>query len=404
MLVVKKGTEDERIASVADTTPRRLWAKAAFLLERLEIYLRNGRSRQHLFRVSTARWGCDIASHPWVREADILHLHWINQGFLSLTTLRKLAALGKPVFSTLHDLWAATGICHLPLELGREGARECPRYQAGCGYCPLLASKREHDLSRTTLRKKAFLAEKPFHYIAVSSAEAKLFERSPLMQRYGAPAILANPIDLSLFSPETATATPPPFTRKAGRYYVTIVAARLDDEVKGPHLLMEIAQQLQLRHPEIAERTTLLLVGSIRREGYFDSLALPHIVLGSIRERAQLASLYAASDVLISTSVYETFGQTLVEALSVGTPALSFCCSGPEDIILDGVNGYLVPAYDTAVYADRLAALLGRERDDAGAFSPRTCRESAQRFGAPAVASRLVELYRTALDRDSAAE
>ena len=106
----------------------------------------------------------------------------------------------------------------------------------------------------------------------------------------------------------------------------------------------------------------------------------------------------------ISTSVYETFGQTLVEALSVVTPALSFRCSGPEDIILDGVNGYLVPAYDTAVYADRLAALLGRERDDAGAFSPRTCRESAQRFGAPAVASRLVELYRTALDRDSSAE
>ena len=96
MLVVKKGTEDERIASVADTPPRRLWAKAAFLLERLEIYLRNGRSRQHLFRVSTARWGCDIASHPWVREADILHLHWINQGFQSLTTLPKLPALRKP--------------------------------------------------------------------------------------------------------------------------------------------------------------------------------------------------------------------------------------------------------------------------------------------------------------------
>ena len=88
----------------------------------------------------------------------------------------------------------------------------------------------------------------------------------------------------------------------------------------------------------------------------------------------------------------------------MGTPALSFRCSGPEDIILDGVNGYLVPAYDTAVYADRLSALLGRERDDTGAFSPRTCRESAQRFGAPAVASRLVELYRTALDRDSSAE
>ena len=39
-----------------------------------------------------------------------------------------------------------------------------------------------------------------------------------------------------------------------------------------------------------------------------------------------------------------------------------------------------------------------------GLSPPRTCRESAQRFGAPAVASRLVELYRTALDRDSSAE
>lgn len=397
MLVVHKGTADERIASVATTPLRRLWAKAAFLLERLDIYLRNGRSRQQLFRVSTAKWGCDISTHPWVEQADIIHLHWINQGFLSLSTLRKLATLGKPIFSTLHDLWAATGICHLPLEMSPTGATECLRYQAGCGYCPLLKSKQEHDLSRTIFEQKRFLARPPFRYIAVSSAEGRLFEQSPLMQGYGAPIVLANPIDLSLFSPERAVATPLPFTREAGHYYLTIVAARLDEAVKGPHLLKELARQLRLRHPQLAERVTLLLVGSIRQPGYLDDLALPHIALGSIRDRAQLASIYAASDALLSTSVYETFGQTLVEALSVGTPALSFRCSGPEDIIIDGINGYLIPAFDTETYADRLAQLLERQTCAEGAFSPKICRESALRFGAPAIATRLVELYRTAL-------
>lgn len=397
MLVIHKGTDDERIASVATTPLRRLWAKVAFLLERLDIYLRNGRSRQHLFRVSTAKWGCDISPHPWLEQADIIHLHWINQGFLSLSTLRKLATLGKPIFSTLHDLWAATGICHLPLEMSPTGATECPRYREGCGYCPLLASTQEHDLSRTIFEQKRFLARPPFRYIAVSQAEGRLFEQSPLMQGYGAPTILANPIDLSLFSPETAEATPPPFTPEAGRYYLTIVAARLDDAVKGPHLLKELAHQLRLRHPQLAERITLLLVGTIRQAGYFDDLALRHIALGSIRDRAQMASLYAASDALLSTSVYETFGQTLVEALSVGTPALSFRCSGPEDIIIDGINGYLIPAFDTATYADRLAELLERMHTEDEAFSPLRCRETALRFGAPAVATRLVELYGAAL-------
>lgn len=397
MLVIHKGTDDERIASVATTPLRRLWAKVAFLLERLDIYLRNGRSRQHLFRVSTAKWGCDISPHPWLEQADIIHLHWINQGFLSLSTLRKLATLGKPIFSTLHDLWAATGICHLPLEMSPTGATECPRYREGCGYCPLLASTQEHDLSRTIFEQKRFLARPPFRYIAVSQAEGRLFEQSPLMQGYGAPTILANPIDLSLFSPETAEATLPPFTPEAGRYYLTIVAARLDDAVKGPHLLKELAHQLRLRHPQLAERITLLLVGTIRQAGYFDDLALRHIALGSIRDRAQMASLYAASDALLSTSVYETFGQTLVEALSVGTPALSFRCSGPEDIIIDGINGYLIPAFDTATYADRLAELLERMHTEDEAFSPLRCRETALRFGAPAVATRLVELYGAAL-------
>ena len=397
LLVLTKGTEDARIASVARTPLQRLWGRLAFLGERLEIYLRNGRDRSRLFRVSTARLGFDLSQHPWVRETDVLHLHWINQGLLSLHALRRLSKLGKPIFSTLHDLWAATGICHLPLEFSREGSSLCPRYEEGCGFCPLLGGKKKEDLSRAIWRKKAFLAAPPFRYIAVSRSEARLFERSPLMRSYGAPSVLPNPIDLGLFSPETAEGEPIPAWWQEGRLYLTLVAARLDDDVKGPHLLMAIAEHLRERYPELASRITFVLVGAIRREGYFDELALPYVALGSVRDHRQLARIYSLSRALLSTSVYETFGQTLVEALAVGTPAVSFRCGGPEDIIEEGVNGFLVPAFDTATYADRIAQLLMTDAQEGGALSPECCQRSVERFGAEAVARELYELYEASL-------
>lgn len=401
LLVLHKGTDDDRIASVARTPLGRLWGRFAFVGERLEIYLRNGRDRSRLFRVSTARLGFDLSEHPWVREADVLHLHWINQGLLSLDALRRLSKLGKPIFSTLHDLWAATGICHLPLEFSPQGSSLCPRYEAGCGLCPLLGGKKQEDLSRSVWRQKAFLADPPFSYIAVSRSEARLFERSPLMRSYGAPSVLPNPIDLGLFSPETAEGMPIPDWWQEGRIYLTLVAARLDDDVKGPHLLMAIARELQERYPELASRITLVLVGAIRREGYFDELALPYVALGSVRDHRQLARIYSLSRALLSTSIYETFGQTLVEALAVGTPVVSFRCGGPEDIILGGTNGFLVPAFETATYADRLAQLLTTEVKAGEAFSAEVCRRSAERFGAEAVARELYERYQASLTAPS---
>ena len=87
---------------------------SAFLRERLGIYLRNGLSRKRLFRVSTASAGCRVYDHPTVKSADVIVLNWINQGLVSLSDIDRLCSLGKPVVWIMHDLWCATGICHLP--------------------------------------------------------------------------------------------------------------------------------------------------------------------------------------------------------------------------------------------------------------------------------------------------
>ena len=84
----------------------------------------------HLFEIDLANTGTDITKLREFKEADIIHLSWINQGMLSLKGIRKILDSGKPVVWTMHDIWPATGICHITLN--------CLRYQSACGNCRLL--------------------------------------------------------------------------------------------------------------------------------------------------------------------------------------------------------------------------------------------------------------------------
>ena len=70
--------------------PRSPWLKLRFVLERLEIFLLNRFSKDHLFAIDPAFHGNDITKLPAFKEADVIHLHWINQGMLSLGDIRKI--------------------------------------------------------------------------------------------------------------------------------------------------------------------------------------------------------------------------------------------------------------------------------------------------------------------------
>ena len=112
-----------------------------FYAERLS-FLPFERDKSVRFSFSLANFGKNILQHPLVQEADILHLHWINQGFLSLKGIRQLAALGKPIVWTLHDMWAFTGGCHY--------SRGCDHFLHACGKCPYLGKPSDRVFSAST--------------------------------------------------------------------------------------------------------------------------------------------------------------------------------------------------------------------------------------------------------------
>lgn len=81
-------------------------------------------------------------------------------------------------------------------------------------------------------------------------------------------------------------------------------------------------------------------------------------VFAGRKPHEELPPIYAAADVFLLTSHYEGFGRVILEALLSGVPVVSTACSGPEDLITDGQNGYLLPCGDTTGLAARVIELL----------------------------------------------
>lgn len=75
-------------------------------------------------------WSCRIHNLPLVQEADIIYIHWINGGFLTVKEIESILKLGKPTFIFLHDMWLLTGGCH--------HAFSCQKYYSLCNECPTI--------------------------------------------------------------------------------------------------------------------------------------------------------------------------------------------------------------------------------------------------------------------------
>ena len=69
-----------------------------------------------------------------------------------------------------------------------------------------------------------------------------------------------------------------------------------------------------------------------------------------------------ASDIFVLSSLWEGFGNVIIEAMACGVPVISTKCHGPAEIINDGINGILVPGEHPEAMADAIIRLLKDRR------------------------------------------
>lgn len=336
MMVREKLSDNANVVQVG----RRLTNKWNFLTERVQIFTRNRFSRKHLFDVSTAINGINITSHPLFKEADVIHLHWINQAMLSLNEMGRIISSGKKVVWTMHDMWPFTGICH--------HAADCEQYEKGCGQCPYLGSNKNNDLSAQLFAKKQqLLTHGKINFVSVSSWLAVKARKSPILLGHSI-EVIPNIIDTNLFSPSSNST-------RSDNHIKTIVmgAARLDHPIKGFHYLKEALQILVNENRINLKDIRLLLFGDAKDAAeLLNGIPVEYEYVGPVYEVNKVVELYRQANVVVVPSLYETFGQTLTEGMACGCPGVSFDNSGQRDIINHKANGYLARYKDPADLAE----------------------------------------------------
>jgi glycosyltransferase involved in cell wall biosynthesis len=338
------GHKDSELITVAEPHQERL-LRLNFLRERLTILRANRLHRYRLFETDAARYGLDITGLKEFQEADIIHLHWINQGFLSLSGIRRIIASGKPVVWTMHDMWPFTGICHY--------AGECDRYKDSCGRCPLLwGGGSTRDLShRVFLRKKHLYEGAPritfvscSDWLAATARESRLLEGK---QIYSIP----NPIDTRLYAPATTALARTRLALPLGKTLLLFAAFRVTNKIKGIDYLVEALTRLTKEHPDIASNMALVAVGK-------DSDALRSLLpvkvypMGYVSNERRMIDIYNACNLFLTPTLQDNLPNTVMEAMACGVPCVAFRVGGLPQMIDHLDNGYLAAERDAADFAE----------------------------------------------------
>lgn len=361
--------------------------KLKFLWERVVIWAANLFSRKNLFTVSIANTGFDITHLPAFKEADVINLHWVNQGMLSLKDIEKILQSGKPVVWTMHDMWPFTGICH--------HAHTCEAYTTGCGNCPQLRLPCRRDLSRLIFaEKEKRYPRAKINFVAVSNWLASKAKESPLLKG-NTLCVIPNTLSLANFKILRRDECREALHLPADKKIILFGAARIDEPIKGFDTLLDAIAHLIESGAFERDELHLLTFGRFKYpEQLLHRIPVAHTNAGFVSGDT-LSQLYSAADVTVSASRYETFGQTLIEAQACGCIPVSFGNSGQADIISHKVNGFLADYLSVPGLAEGIRWAL---TEGSHTIDKASLRQSVmERYSGEVVAQQYINLYKSIL-------
>ncbi|GAB3712608.1 glycosyltransferase family 4 protein [Spirosoma flavus] len=351
-----------------------------FVAERL-YFLPHERDHSVRFQFSPAQFGANLSFHPAIQQADVLHLHWINFGFLSINTLRSLFELDKPIVWTLHDQWAFTGGCHY--------ARGCDHFLTHCRKCPYLKKPDDHDLSYRVFEKKLRLFERAkVHFTPPSNWLASEAQRSALLRNFPF-TVIPYAIDQNVFRPIERSEASAHLNLPIGNQpRILFGSANVTDVRKG---FRYFAEALSLLHQQQPELKPEILVFGKGRTYLFNELPYPIQHLGVLTSESDIVAAYNAADVMVVPSLEDNLPNTVIESLACGTPVVGFRTGGIPEMIDHEQNGYLADVHNAQQLADGLAFVLTHDTSQNLRNNARQSAES--RFSEAVVARQHIELY-----------
>ena len=379
MLVRDKETDTLTVAELPPS-PMKRWH---FLWERLVVFCHLHFSKQHLFEIDIANAGTDITHMREFQEADIIHLHWINQGMLSLSSIRQILRSGKPVVWTMHDIWPATAICHVTLD--------CRQFTTGCHNCRLLPGNgSNHDLAYSIWQKKqAMLNQENIYYVACSKWLEQEAKKSELLKGQKI-ASVPNCIDTHIYKKGNKQEARQRLGLPADKQLILFASQRVTNENKGMSYLIDACKQLATA----PNKPGVVILGG-HAEEVVEQLPLEAYPLGYVNDEHRIVDVYNAVDVFVLPSLSENLPNTIMEAMACGVPCVGFRVGGIPEEIDHQKNGYVAEYRNADDLAHGISWILNEA--DYKALSENAIHKVAHNYSQQSVAMKYLDVYHQAM-------
>ena len=253
-------------------------------------------------------------------KPDVIHLHNIHGFVLQVELLfAYLKEAGIPVVWTLHDCWPYTGHCAFYDYTGcdgwKTGCRSCREYRKTYPYALF-----KNSTARNYERKKQAFTGVPDLTIVVPSRWLAGEVKKSFLKDYPV-RVIPNGIDQNVFRP-----TDRGLRKKLGleNSFVILGVANVWERRKGLSYFLELSKKLP-------KECRIILIGLSKKQ----LKGLPANVTGLLRTSSaeELAEYYSMADVFVNATLEDNFPTTNLEALSCGTPVITFDTGGrPESL------------------------------------------------------------------------
>ena len=295
-----------------------------------------------------------LEDHPLVKEADVIHLHWIND----MVDLSFFRTIDKPIVWTLHDMNAFMGIFHYSTDKQKVNS------SAQALDKQILELKAQ---AYTHLDRLAVVT--PSKWLLEEAQASAVFPQADFYH-------IANPISFAEANNSAIQLTSAANT-------AIVIAQNLLVERKGMQLLKDALTAVDFP-------LTLFVLGKGNID--FDNPNIKVESLGVVRDFDRISAYYEAADVLILPSIEDNLPNTMVEALRVGTPIVSFRVGGMKETLRDEFNGLMA----ASISAEALGQTLDKFFKEKHQYNRNAIREDAKlQFEAKTQALKYLEVYKT---------
>jgi len=283
-------------------------------------------------------------------KPDIFHCHNLHGGYFDLRALIELSNQ-IPIVITLHDAWLFSGHC--------AHSFECEKWKNGCGNCPDLTIYppiRKDATSYNWQRKKEIFSKSHLYVVTPSQWLMDKVNESILKLGIIDSCVIPNGVNTKIFKPYSKIKAREEVGLQPNQNIILFTANGIRKNIWKDYKTLKSSL---LKISKFKKKVICIALGEdapMEKIGSVEIRFIPYK-----RDQNLVARYYQAADIYVHPSRADTFPNTILEALTCGTPVVASKVGGIPEQIIEGETGFLVPMGDANSMAEKIMCLLENE-------------------------------------------